>query len=246
MAEQACATVTDALLGSTPRADDVCLLAVRPARGPDAAGAAGLGRVHPPPGFGRATIAGLNSGPPIPQPNVQAQLSVRGGRAAVEFYQAVFGAVEVFRFGGTDGHDEVVAQLAVGNGLFWVEDESPPHWNSSPQTVGGATARMLLIAEDPQAVLGTGPWPPGPRRSARFSGSTAGSWAGSTTRPATGGRSPGRSAPGCPAESGRPAARTLPSCPPPEQVPVRAQREWAIATHPALACEVAVELGTMP
>ncbi len=29
-AEQACATVTDALLGGTPRADDVCLLAVRP------------------------------------------------------------------------------------------------------------------------------------------------------------------------------------------------------------------------
>ncbi len=78
---------------------------------------------------------------------------MRGGRAAVEFYQAVFGAVEVFRFGGTDGHDEVVAQLAVGNGLFWVEDESPPHGNFSPQTVGGATARMLLIAEDPQAVL---------------------------------------------------------------------------------------------
>jgi PhnB protein len=95
----------------------------------------------------------VNSAPPVPQPNVQAQLSVRGGRAAVGFYQAVFGAVEVFRFGGTDGHDEVVAQLAVGNALFWVEDQSPPHGNFSPEALGGATARMLLIVDDPRAVL---------------------------------------------------------------------------------------------
>ena len=60
------------------------------------------------------------------QPNAQAQLSVRDGRAAVDFYKAAFGAVEVYRFGGTDDLRDVVAQLAVGNSLFWVEDESPP------------------------------------------------------------------------------------------------------------------------
>jgi len=95
----------------------------------------------------------VNSGASIPQRKVQAQLSVRGGRAAVQFYQAVFGAVEVFRFGGTDDHDEVVAQLAVGDSLFWVEDESPSHGNLSPESAGGATARMLLIVDDPRAVL---------------------------------------------------------------------------------------------
>ena len=89
----------------------------------------------------------------VPQPDVQAQLSVRNGRAAVEFYKAAFGAVEVFRFGGTDELEEMVAQLAVGNAVFWVEDESPPHGNFSPATVGGATARMLLIVDDPPAVL---------------------------------------------------------------------------------------------
>lgn len=88
-----------------------------------------------------------------PQPNVQAQLSVRNGRAAVDFYKAAFGAVEVYRFGGTDDLEEVVAQLAVGNSLFWVEDESPPHGNFSPETVGGATVRMLLIVDDPMSVL---------------------------------------------------------------------------------------------
>jgi PhnB protein len=90
---------------------------------------------------------------PVPQPPVQAQLSVRNGRAAVDFYKAAFGAVEVFRFGGTDDLPEVVAQLAVGSSLFWVEDESPEHGNFSPQTVGGATARMLLIVDDPPSVL---------------------------------------------------------------------------------------------
>ena len=87
------------------------------------------------------------------QPNVQAQLSVRNGRAAVEFYKAAFGAVEVYRFGGTDDLEEVVAQLAVGNSLFWGEDESPAHGNFSPETVGGATVRMLLIVDDPKSVL---------------------------------------------------------------------------------------------
>lgn len=87
------------------------------------------------------------------EPRVQAQLSVRRGRAAVEFYKAAFGAVEVYRFGGTDNHEEVVAQLAVGDALFWVEDESPPNQNFSPESLGGATMRMLLIVDDPQTAV---------------------------------------------------------------------------------------------
>ena len=90
---------------------------------------------------------------PRPQPSAQAQLSVRNGRAAVEFYKTAFGAIEMFRVGGTDELEEVVAQLAVGDSMFWVEDESPAHGNFSPETVGGATVRMLLIVDDPEAVV---------------------------------------------------------------------------------------------
>jgi uncharacterized glyoxalase superfamily protein PhnB len=36
------------------------------------------------------------------QTKVVAQLSVRGGRAAIEFYKMAFGAVEDHRVGGTD------------------------------------------------------------------------------------------------------------------------------------------------
>ena len=87
------------------------------------------------------------------QPSIQAQLSVRGGRAAVEFYKDAFGAVELYRYGGTDELEEVVAQLAVGDSLLWVEDESPSFGNFSPASVGGATTRLLLVVDDPEAVI---------------------------------------------------------------------------------------------
>jgi PhnB protein len=85
--------------------------------------------------------------------DVQAQLSVRRGREAVAFYAAAFGARELHRVGGTDENPEVVAQLAVGDAAFWVSDESPEHWNFSPESLGGGTVRMLLVVDDPTAVL---------------------------------------------------------------------------------------------
>jgi PhnB protein len=86
-------------------------------------------------------------------PQVLAQLSVRRGRAAVEFYKQAFGAVEVYRVGGDDVNQAVVSQLQIGEASFWVADESPEHSNFSPETVGGGTVRMLLIVEDPDAAI---------------------------------------------------------------------------------------------
>ena len=81
------------------------------------------------------------------------QLAVRRGRAAVEFYRAAFGAVEEHRVGGTDEQEEVVAQLSVGDATFWVADESPAHGTFSPEAVGGATTRLLLVVADPEATV---------------------------------------------------------------------------------------------
>ena len=81
------------------------------------------------------------------------QLSVRRGRAAIEFYKSAFGAVEEYRVGGSDDHEAVVAQLSVGGASFWVADESPRHQNFSPESLGGSTTRMLLIVDDPAATL---------------------------------------------------------------------------------------------
>jgi PhnB protein len=81
---------------------------------------------------------------------VSAELSVRRAREAVEFYKAAFDAVEVHR---VEHGGDVVSQLAVGDTTFWVSDESPPHGNFSPETLGGSTVRLLLVADDPDAVV---------------------------------------------------------------------------------------------
>ena len=85
--------------------------------------------------------------------SIVAQLSVRRGREAVEFYKDAFGAVEVYRVGGNDHNPAVVSQLAVGDATFWVADESPEHANFSPESVGGGTVRMLLVVDDPDAAV---------------------------------------------------------------------------------------------
>jgi PhnB protein len=78
-------------------------------------------------------------------------LSVRRGSAAIDFYKAAFGATEIFRIESPDG--AVVAQLGVGASNFWVADESPEHKNFSPETLGGATTRMILTVDDPDTTF---------------------------------------------------------------------------------------------
>jgi PhnB protein len=77
-------------------------------------------------------------------------LSVRGGAKAVEFYKAAFGASELFLL---ENDGSVVAQLSVGSSDFWVADESPEHLNFSPESLGGATTRMVMVAADPDAAF---------------------------------------------------------------------------------------------
>jgi len=78
---------------------------------------------------------------------ITATLSVRNWARAMEFYQEAFGATELYRVPGGG-----VAQLAVGGAEFWVAEESPEHKNFSPESLGGSSVRMLLIAADPAAV----------------------------------------------------------------------------------------------
>src|SRR5215468_12653821 len=86
-------------------------------------------------------------------PEIVPELSVRRGLEAIAFYARAFGAVEVYRVGGTDDNPDVVAQLAVGDASFWISDEAPDVENFSPETLGGGTVRVLLVVDDPVAVV---------------------------------------------------------------------------------------------
>jgi PhnB protein len=77
-------------------------------------------------------------------------LSVRNGARAVDFYKSAFGATEVFRM---DESGSVVARLSMEGAEFWVGDESPEHFNFSPETIGGSSVRIILTVADPDAVF---------------------------------------------------------------------------------------------
>ena len=78
-------------------------------------------------------------------------LSVRGGANAIEFYRQAFGADVLFRI--DNEKEEVVARLSVDSAEFWLADESPQDSNFSPESLGGGSARMLLIVDDPDTVF---------------------------------------------------------------------------------------------
>jgi PhnB protein len=48
---------------------------------------------------------------------------------------------------------DVVAQLSVGGARFWVSNASDDLRRFSPEAIGGATARMLLVVGDPDSLV---------------------------------------------------------------------------------------------
>ena len=103
-----------------------------------------------------------------PVAQIAPMLSVRRGAEAVQFYESAFGAKVLYRVDAPDG--AVVARLSADGAEFWVADESPEHQNFSPESLGGATVRMVMIVDDPDdafakavAAGATAIWPVGNR-----------------------------------------------------------------------------------
>lgn len=78
-------------------------------------------------------------------------LSVRRGASAIDFSKRALGAEELFRVENDKG--EVVARMAVDGAEFWLADESPEHFNFSPESLKGGSVRMILTVEDPDAAF---------------------------------------------------------------------------------------------
>ena len=84
-------------------------------------------------------------------PHLEPELWVADTAAAIVFYEGAFGAETVHRVGGA-GDPDGVAQLSIGGARFWVAGASEQMGRFNPRTIGGATGRLLLVVEDPQAV----------------------------------------------------------------------------------------------
>jgi len=82
--------------------------------------------------------------------SIQPQLWVDRGRAAVAFYESAFRARVLHLVG--EGED-IVAQLAVDDAVFWVAATGQSTERLVPHAIGGATGRVLLVVDDPDAVF---------------------------------------------------------------------------------------------
>jgi PhnB protein len=77
-------------------------------------------------------------------------LSVKDAKAAIAFYEGVFGASEVGRIlmpGGTVGH----AELQIGDARLMLAEEMPEWGNKSPTTLGGSPVGIALYVADVDA-----------------------------------------------------------------------------------------------
>ena len=120
---------------------------------------------------------------------IQPELWVDRAAAAVTFYEAAFGARVLLRVG--EG-DDIVAQLAVDDAVFWVSAASHGGPRFSPPAIGGTTGRTLLSSTIPTRSRPVR-WPPARPSWPRSPTSTDGGWDGSRTPSATNGRSAGHS-----------------------------------------------------
>ena len=79
-------------------------------------------------------------------------LAVHDAAAAIDWYRAVFGAVELTRFVASDGkvgHCE----LSIDGNALMVADEYPDYQAVSPRTVGGTPVKLNLNVPDVDAVF---------------------------------------------------------------------------------------------
>jgi PhnB protein len=91
---------------------------------------------------------------PVPEgySSVTPYLIVKGAVDAIEFYEHVFDAKELMRFGGPDG-TVAHAELQIGDARIMLSDEHPRMGFRSPQSLGGSGTGIMLYVEDVDSVF---------------------------------------------------------------------------------------------
>ncbi len=83
---------------------------------------------------------------------VTPSIVVRGADKAIEFYKKAFGAKELNRMAGPEGK-VMHAEIKIGDSIVMLSDEFPAMGSSSPETVGGISASMLIYTKDADALF---------------------------------------------------------------------------------------------
>jgi PhnB protein len=88
---------------------------------------------------------------PVPEGfhTVTPYLSVKGGAAALAFYEKAFGAQERFRMPGQAPGSIGHAEFVIGDSILMLADESV--FGKSPATLGGVCVSICLYVEDVDA-----------------------------------------------------------------------------------------------
>ena len=83
--------------------------------------------------------------------SVTPYITVHDAAAALDFYQRAFGATELTRMemGDKIGH----AEIRIGDSVVMLSDEWPDWGKLSPNSLGGATATLMIYLEDVDAAL---------------------------------------------------------------------------------------------
>jgi PhnB protein len=83
---------------------------------------------------------------------VTPSITVRGAAEAIEFYKKAFGAKELSRMPGPDGK-LMHAEIKIGDSIVMLSDEFPAMGSSSPLTVGGTSASLMIYTKDVDALF---------------------------------------------------------------------------------------------
>ncbi len=90
---------------------------------------------------------------PIPDGyhSVNPYIVVDNAAAAIDFYRRAFGAAELFRMPGPDGK-VMHAEIQIGNSRVMLSDENPQMGATSPKTLKGSPASLLIYTENVDAL----------------------------------------------------------------------------------------------
>ena len=83
---------------------------------------------------------------------VAVSLVVRDAKAAIDFYEKVFGAKHLYSLTMPNG-GIAHAEFKIGDTIIMIADENPEWGNKSPQTLGGSPITLNVMVDNPDATV---------------------------------------------------------------------------------------------